>query len=288
MSKHICLIVLIACRLLAQQPGWHLVWSDEFDYQGLPDSTKWSYEEGFIRNQELQYYTRSRTQNARVVDGMLILETHKEKIKNPAFDPESERWKQSREFGDYTSASLTTRGKFRWLYGRVEVRAKLPAGRGLWPAIWMLGVNIGQIGWPACGEIDIMENVGHDPDVIHANIHTKKYNHVMKTNKGSKISIPEPYNAYHVYAIEWSEDRIDFFVDEQKYFTYENEDSGEDAWPFNQPQYLILNIAVGGSWGGEQGVDPFVFPQRMTIDYVRVHQKSITPQSSPAERSAHP
>ena len=254
---------------------WKLVWSDEFDKPGSPDPAKWDYEEGFVRNHELQYYTRARSENARVVDGVLVIEARKERFKNPAYDAatkEKDSWRKTSEYAEYTSASLTTRGKAAWTYGKIEVRAKLPAGRGMWPAIWTLGADR-NLGWPACGEIDIMENVGFEPDIIHANIHTKKYNHVMQTNKGDKITIPNPSEGFHKYIIEWYPDRIDFFVDEQKYFTFANEGTGPDAWPYNKDQYLILNIAVGGSWGGQNGVDNSIFPQRMYIDYVRVYQK---------------
>jgi beta-glucanase (GH16 family) len=137
----------------------------------------------------------------------------------------------------------------------------------------MLGANHRQVGWPACGEIDIMENVGFDPDVIHANIHTKAYNHVMKTGRGAKITIRKPYEAFHVYSLEWTAQKMDFFVDGKKYFTYANDKTGVDAWPFDQPQYLILNLAIGGSWGGQEGVDESIFPQKLEVDYVRVYQK---------------
>ncbi len=156
--------------------------------------------------------------------------------------------------------------------GRVEVRAKLPTGRGTWPAIWMLGTNMRQVGWPTCGEIDIMENVGFDPNRIHANIHTQDYNHVKKTGKGNNIEVEKPYEKFHVYAIEWFEDRIDFFIDDNKYFTFKNEGTGNAAWPYDKEHYLILNLAIGGSWGGQKGIDDSIFPQKYYIDYVRVYK----------------
>jgi len=236
---------------------WDLVWADEFNYEGLADPRKWDYETGFVRNREKQYYTKARPENARVENGTLIIESRKEEY----------------EKGQYTSASLHTRHKAEWLYGRIEVRAKLPTGRGMWPAIWMLGTNRDELGWPACGEIDIMENVGFDPNTICANIHTKAYNHVKRTNKGSKITCAKPSEAYHVYAIEWYEDRIDFFLDDQKYFTFTNEGTGNDVWPYDKPHYLILNAAIGGSWGGQKGIDDAIFPQKYCIDYVRVFKR---------------
>ena len=197
--------VFLLSTFAAAAGEWKLVWSDEFDKPGPPDPAKWSYEEGFIRNNEAQYYTRERAENARVENGMLVIEARKEQFKNPSYDPtakEQGRGGRGREHAEYTSASLTTRGKAAWTYGRIEVRAKLPSGRGTWPAIWTLGTNR-QAGWPACGEIDIMEFVGFDPGIIHANIHTKKYNHVMGTGKGDKITIPDASEKFHVYAIEW-------------------------------------------------------------------------------------
>ena len=123
-----------------------------------------------------------------------------------------------------------------------------------------------------CGEIDIMENVGYEPNLIHANIHTRSYNHSIGTNKGSSIEIVKPFNSFHVYAIDWTQDRIDFYVDDSKYFTFENEGKGMEEWPFDLPQYLLLNIAIGGSWGGQKGIDNAIFPQKMFVDYVRVYQ----------------
>lgn len=268
-----CLILLAVAPASAED--WKLVWSDEFDKPGLPDSSKWSYEEGWIRNRELQYYTRAREENARVENGMLVIEARKERIKNPSYDPNAKsKSNKSREYTEYTSASLTTRGKAQWTYGRIEARAKLPTGRGMWPAFWALGTNSREVGWPACGEMDIMEYVGFDPDTIHANFHTKKYNHVLGTGKGKTIKVPKPFEDFHVYAIEWYPDRIDCFVDDTKYFTFKNEGTGSDVWPFDKDQYLILNSAIGGAWGGQKGIDDSIFPQRYYIDYVRVYQKS--------------
>ena len=239
---------------------WKLVWSDEFDQPGLPNPARWSYETGFVRNNEAQYYTRDRQENARVENGLLVIEGRKEKFKNPEYAPDK-KGRRGQEFADYTSASVTTRTKAGWTYGRIEVKAKLPKGRGTWPAIWMLGTDR-QAGWPACGEIDIMEFVGHNPGVVHANVHTKKYNHAKGNGKGDKLQLPDGSDAYHVYAVDWYPDRMEFFVDEKHYFTYKNEGSGNDSWPFDKDQYLILNLAIGGAWGGQQGIDDSIFPQK--------------------------
>jgi len=237
---------------------WELVWEDNFDAAGLPNPKIWEYEVGYIRNNEAQYYTKERAENARIEDGNLIIEAR------------NDNWNGNK----ITSASINTYGKKSILYGRVEVKAKLPTGFGTWPAIWMLG-NTHNEGtrWPACGEIDIMENVGYEPDVIHANCHTKAYNHVKGTNKGDKITIAKPYNDFHIYAIEWFEDHIDFFVDDQKYFTFQNEKTGNDVWPFDKPHYLLINLAIGGGWGGQKGVDDKIFPQKYYIDYVKVYKE---------------
>jgi beta-glucanase (GH16 family) len=266
-------ILLLPCLVQAEE--WSLVWSDEFDYAGLPNESKWDYEQGFIRNRESQYYTKARKENARVENGHLVIEARKEDWPNPDYRPgsSSRRSQRSREKADYTSASLVTRGKASWTHGRIEVKAKLPAGRGVWPAIWMLGTNIREVGWPRCGEIDIMEYVGFDPNTVCANVHMAKYNHAKGTGKGSKIKSDKPYESFHIYAVEWTPEKMDFFFDEHKYFTFENEHSGADAWPFDQPHYLILNLAIGGSWGGQKGIDESIFPQQFLIDYVRVYQK---------------
>lgn len=272
--RHFCFL-LIGSALGARAGDWQLVWSDEFDTPGAPDPAKWAPEVGFIRNQELQYYTRGRAENLRIEDGSLVIEARREVFPNPAFDASAGKdWKRSRKEAGYTSASLTTQGKASWKYGRIEVRAKLPEGRGLWPAIWMLGDAKGQrVPWPACGEIDIMEYVGHEPGVIHGTVHTAKYNHVKKTQLGARLKVGPVGEKFRVYAVEWDPKKIDFFVDKEKYFTFPNEGTGDEAWPFDKPFYLILNVAVGGAWGGAKGVDEGAFPARMLVDYVRVYER---------------
>jgi len=238
---------------------YELVWEDEFDGTGKPNASKWGYEMGYIRNNEAQLYTDNLS-NAHIEDGYLVLEARKEDITIGGHSAQ------------YSSASITTQNKISWAYGKIEVKAKLPSGRGIWPAIWTLGDNISQVGWPKCGEIDIMEHVGYEPKYIYGNIHTKSFNHAIGTNKGAKQIITNPYNDFHVYAIEWTTKKIDILLDGNVYFTFKKSSNSDDEWPFDKRQFLILNIAVGGGWGGQQGIDDSIFPQQMTVDYVRVYQ----------------
>lgn len=256
----VMLIVVLAFAACKKEKTYTtLVWSDEFDYTGAPDSTKWGYEIGYIRNNEMQYYT-NKPENSRVENGNLVIEARSD---SSVIGADTVR---------VTSASLNTFGKQDWKYGKIEVRAKIPSFLGSWPAIWMLGSNISEVGWPKCGEIDIMENVGYDPDTVHFNIHTEAYNHVKGTNKGQKVFLKDPEADYHVYAVEWYEDRLDFFLDSKKVFTFANEGKGTEVWPYDKAHYLILNFAVGGAWGGSRGVDLNALPQQYLIDYVRVYQ----------------
>jgi len=161
---------------------------------------------------------------------------------------------------------------------RRDGRDAVPLGRGTWPAIWMLGTNIHEVGWPTCGEIDIMEFVGYDPGVVHANIHTKKYNHSINTGRGDKTRVPDACEAFHVYAVEWDKAHMDFSVDGKTYFSCKNDGKGPESWPFDKDQYLILNLAIGGAWGGREGIDDAIFPVKYEIDYVRVYQKVGSPR----------
>ena len=248
---------------------YNLVWSDEFDYSGLPDEAKWNYDVGGggWGNQELQYYTSKRLQNAKVEDGKLIITAIKEIYSGK----------------DYTSARLVTKYKGDWLYGKMEINAKLPAGRGTWPAIWMLPTDWEYGDWPSSGEIDIMEHVGYDEGVVHATVHTEAYNHTLGTQKGDTIHLDDATSAFHVYSMEWTPIKIDFFADGVKYFTFYQYSTEYTKWPFNKRFHLLLNIAVGGSWGGAQGVDVYAFPTQMEIDYVRVYQLSTATGTESSE-----
>lgn len=252
----LCLL-LLPVVLQAQQKDWKLAWADEFNYTGLPDSTRWTAETGGHGwgNNELQYYTAGREENARVANGVLTIEARKE----------------NREGMKYTSARLVTRNKGDWQYGKIEVKAKLPKGLGTWPAIWMLG-SVDSLNWPDDGEIDIMEHVGFHQGFIHASIHCKKYNHVIHTQKTDTIEIKDCSEKFHVYSLEWSKDSVQIGVDGNTYFTFANEHSGYGAWPFDNKMFLLLNVAVGGNWGGQEGVAEDIWPQRMEVDYVRVFQ----------------
>jgi beta-glucanase (GH16 family) len=235
-----------------------LVWSDEFNTGSRPDTTKWVYNIGTGSNgwgnNEAQYYTGDST-NARIENGNLIIEARKE----------------NKGGKSYTSARMITQGKASWTYGRMEIRAKLPKGVGTWPAIWMLGDNITTAGWPACGEIDIMEHVGKDQDMVHWSTHSKLNNWTLGTQRTNKSTIEGVSTAFHVYKIEWSKDFIQFFVDGQLCYTSPNEGKGSDYYPFNAPQFLLLNLAIGGNFGG-QTINDAIFPCRMEVDYVRVYQ----------------
>lgn len=251
---------LLAERVkLASANNWQLAWSDEFNGTGLPDSTKWNYDAGGDGwgNNELQYYTLADTNNALVNNGKLYLTAIK----------------QQRGKNTWTSARLVSKHKGDWLYGRVEVSAKLPSGRGMWPAIWMLPTDWQYGGWPESGEIDIMEHVGFNPDTVFSSVHTKSFNHMIGTQKTKGIKVGNPYTGFHVYAAEWYKDRVDFYMDDTFILSFKNSGKGWEEWPFDKRFHIILNIAVGGNWGGMKGIDEQLNKGVMEVDYVRVYQK---------------
>lgn len=243
---------------------WDLVWSDEFDGEGLPDSTKWSYNIGNWGwgNNEPQYYTHANLQNARQENGTLIIEAHREMDGHP-----------------WTSARLTTQGKHAFTYGKVEFRAKVPVGRGTWSAGWLLGdAYRDEISWPYCGEIDVLECVGYEINDTtgfgknHATCHTRAYYFKQGNQIGAEIEVDSMHTQFHTYAIEWYPDRIEAYLDGEYYFTYDK-NANELEWPFSNPQNIILNLAVGGGWGGAQGIDPNWENHQYILDYVRVYQR---------------
>ncbi len=256
-------ILFSLCLLVsAQARDSVLVWQEEFDVPGQPDPARWTWDEGGsgMGNEEAQYYTRNRPANARVEDGQLVITARREDSLTCWYGP-----------CKFTSARLVTRGIASWLYGRVDVRAKLPRGTGTWPAIWMLPERSIYGSWPASGEIDIMEAVGHEPGRVFGTIHTEAFNHVDGTAKGSSKLVSDPVANWHVYSLEWGPESLFVGVDGTRYFRFGNQGTWQ-TWPFDQPFHLLLNFAVGGGWGGAQGIDTSVFPQEFRVDWVRVHK----------------
>ncbi|MFA6961596.1 MAG: glycoside hydrolase family 16 protein [Opitutaceae bacterium] len=233
-----------------------LVWGDEFDTPGLPDPVKWEYETGpKLRNNEASNYTK-RIENVRVMNGNLVIEARRERF----------------EGSDYTSGSLTARTTFPFVYGRVEIRAKLPRGRGVWPALWLLGWHNEKAWWPEVGEIDMMEHVGFEPDLLFFTIHTLDSNQAKKNAIQSKLPVPALYDDYHLYRLDWTEKKVTLYIDDRQVLAYDKTSDKMASWPFSNPMYLIMNVTVGGEWGGLKGVDDAAFPARMLVDYVRIYK----------------
>jgi beta-glucanase (GH16 family) len=239
--------------------GYTLAWADEFDIDGLPDAAKWAYDtdrnQAGWYNNELQYYANARLENSRVAGGRLIIEARKEALGSAP------------DYGgqQYTSARLVTRGKASWTYGFIEVRAKLPCGAGTWPAIWTLGSGGA---WPDDGEIDLMEQVGSNPARVFGTVHTRQSG---GPGTGADRNVPDACSAFHRYQLTWTPERLVIGLDDVNYYQYLNPKTGYAAWPFDKPQYLLLNLAIGGTLGG--AVDNAIFPVQMEVDYVRVYQK---------------
>ena len=240
---------------------YQLVWQDEFDYSGLPDSSKWKYDtegnEAGWGNNEIQHYTEARMENSWVEDGKLKITAIHENFEGKPF----------------TSARLVSLAD--WKYGRIEINARLPKAKGNWSDIWMMpgGWTFKDGNWPDIGEIDIMEHVGHNLGVVHASAHSKDYQWQKGTQQTATIYIPDVAENFHSYIFEWSPEVMHTYVDDSLYFEYKNEGLGETKWPYDKPFYLILNLAIGGVWGNVKGIDTAAFPQTMEVDYVRMYQK---------------
>jgi len=232
------------------------VWADEFDVDGSVNPNKWTFETGASGwgNNEKQYYTDG--QNVEVSGGTLKIFAKKE----------------SRDGADYTSSRLITRAKGDWTYGRFESRIKLPTGKGLWPAFWMLSTDNTYGNWPKSGEIDIMENVGYDPFKVHVSVHTEAYNHVAGTQKTRDTTCTTVQSDFHKYRVDWTPFAVRGYFDDAKVFEFTNQNAGYSKYPFNNRFFIILNLAVGGNWGGALGIDDSIFPAKMEVDYVRVYK----------------
>lgn len=245
---------------------FQLVWADEFNYKGLPDSAKWNYDVGGDGwgNNEKQFYLKNSNENSFVKNGKLHIVALKKDFEN----------------SKYTSARVTTFQKFAFQYGKIEVMAKIPRGKGNWPAIWMLPESIRNNAedWPLCGEIDIMEHVGKDENMIHVSLHSLLYNHVIGTQVTHFEKVKDVTGTFHKYGMEWTDQFIKFYIDDKLFFeSFKGQDgkvSSNEGWPFDKSYYLILNLAIGGNWGGE--IDDSIFPNEMQIDYVRIYQNKKT------------
>lgn len=257
---------------------WKLVWSDEFNQDGRLDEQVWEYENGFVRNKELQWY---QPENAYCKDGVLVIEGRRERRPNPLYEAGSSDWRRGREYVEYTAASVKTRGKKEFQYGRLEVRAKIPTGGGAWPAIWTLGR---EMEWPSCGEIDVMEyyRIGGVPHILanaawgkdvrwdaHWNSAKIPYAHFLQKD-------PQWGTKFHVWRMDWDEEAIRIYLDDEllneiALSETKNGKIGDYRNPFQQPHYILLNLAIGGINGGTP--DEKAFPMRYEVDYVRVYQK---------------
>jgi beta-glucanase (GH16 family) len=269
------LSALVVRPARAARPVGELVWSDEFETDGAIDTEKWTIDEWPARrvNDEDQAYT-ARAKNLRVEDGHLVIEAHKEDYANAA----------------YTSGRIHSQGKGDFLYGRFEARAMLPRGKGTWAAIWMLPSDPFRYAttcsegdtwqgsetcdaWPNSGEMDFLEHVGYEMGHVHGTVHNRAYYWINWEQRKGRILLDAPDQDWHVYALEWSPEKVEVFVDDTLYFTYVNENDGWESWPYDHPFHLVLNLAVGGMWGrAGGGIDDEIFPQRMRVDYVRVYR----------------
>jgi len=269
----VLMLLATSTRLPAEYPEYTLVWSDEFNADGEPDPASWTYEHGFVRNQELQWYQSG---NAFCQDGLLVIEARHETLRNSGFKMHSEDWRSSRKFAEYTSALVTTRDRRSWLYGRFEIRARIRTAAGLWPAIWFLGVDGS---WPANGEIDLMEFYAGD---LLANAAWRMADGFDTEPVWSSVRKPlssfqdDWQKDFHVWRMDWDEQKIALYVDDRLLHSLDvekatNPEGVKPRYPFRQPLYLLLNLAIGSKGGDPTQTE---FPARFEIDYVRVYQSA--------------
>ncbi|HEX5182952.1 MAG TPA: glycoside hydrolase family 16 protein [Allosphingosinicella sp.] len=256
------LLLLAAPAAAAPPPGYTLVWSDEFESGTAPDPRKWSWDTEANAQRwwhdEAEYYSANRPENARIENGHLVIEVRREDLKRM----------KGYAGQQYSSARLITRDKAEWTYGFFEIRAKLPCNRGGWPAIWLVGPA-----WPAGGEIDIMEQLGFDPTTIYGTLHSPETEQ-GHAHDGDKTIVPDACAAFHDYQAEWTPAAITLLVDGKPYYHFDKPAHATAGnWPFATPEFLILNVAMGGAWAGQKGIDDNALPARMEVDYVRVYRK---------------
>ena len=275
----VAIAMLSSCRTpqTAYSDGYKLVWADEFNVDGRPDPNNWTYEHGFVRNEELQWY---QPENATCKDGLLVIEGKRERRANPNYDPDSNSWRRKRRYAEYTSACLKTKGLHQWTYGRFEMRGRIDVRPGLWPAFWTLG---SARSWPGCGEIDIMEFYR---GMLLANAcwaSGQQWRPVWDDLRKpiTEFTDPDWASKFHIWRMDWDEDAIKLYVDDELLNTIELSktinQTPDGANPFSEPHYILLNLAIGGANGGDPSQTQF--PSRFEIDYVRVYQKSNRPRS---------
>lgn len=258
----------------AQTSDYSLVWADEFNKDGRPDPNNWIYENGFERNEELQWY---QPDNAVCKDGLLVIEARRERKPNPNYDPDSNSWRRNRQFIEYTSSCVKTIGRHSWTFGRFEMRGRIDTRPGLWPAFWTLG---SARGWPGCGEIDIME---YYRGMLLANAcwaGERRWSAIWDDLKKPITDFdPDWSSRFHVWRMDWDKDNIKLYVDDELLNTIElsktTNRTPDKANPFHEPHYILLNLAIGGTNGGDPSNTEF--PSRFEIDYVRVYQKRANP-----------
>lgn len=267
------LLLMLSCRSATAAEEYKLIWADEFDVDGPPDPVNWTFEHGFVRNQELQWYQAG---NARCEGGLLVIEARRERVENPRHDPDSSRWDRRRSHAEYTSASLNTRGQHEWRYGRFEVRGRIDTRPGLWPAFWTLGTARP---WPGCGEIDVMESYR---GLLLANAAWlgERGETAWDTVQRPLVSFGDDQwsQTFHIWRMDWNRDVIQLYVDdvlmnEIDVETAVNQDA-DGSLPLREPHYLLLNLAVGGTQGGDPAQTRF--PAKFEVDFVRVYQQPST------------
>lgn len=263
-------------NVVADKSEWKLIWSDEFNKSGKVDPKKWNIEKEFVRNENAQQLYTDNSKNIKQAGGMLVLQALAEKRKNKNFDSKSNNWRFSREFADYTSGSVNSQGKFSFMYGKVEIKAKLEHGKGVWPALWLIGDNIKKVSWPACGEIDILEYISQDKQKVHGTFHWGKSSSLGGGHTKNFV-VPDLLDKFHTYGMIWTPEKLELTFDGKVFHTLDLSKAQDgDYNAFRQPFHFIMNLAIGG-WA--EKADPKDYPRKFLIDYIRVYQQKGDPNA---------